>query len=103
MDKSFGAEYINPFRILVDEECLFSLSSVIPVNNLLADEILQTEELGKRLALAFETERLVENGVKKFHEALPKTKLPSFKNTAKSITVRKNNKQRIVRIKRDIF
>ena len=56
------------------------LSSGIPVNNILADETLQNEELGKKKSL-------VENGAKKFHEA--------FKNTAKSETVQKNNKQRI--------
>ena len=47
------------------------LSSGISVNFLDA-EILQTEELGKKLALIFATKWLVENGAKKFHEALPK-------------------------------
>ena len=96
-------EYFNPFSILIVEECFFNLSSGIPVNNLLDDEILQTEELGKKLALAFATKRLVENGGKKFHEVLPKTKLPSLKNTARSVTVQKNNKQRIVQVNRDIL
>ena len=66
------------------------LSSRIPV-----------KELGKKLSLAFATERLVENGAKKFHETLPKTKLLSFKNTAKAVTVRKNNNQRIMEVNRD--
>ena len=96
-------EYFNPFSVLIVEECFFNLSSGIPVNNLLDDEILQTEELGKKLALAFATKRLVENGGKKFHEVLPKTKLPSFKNTARSVTIQKNNKQRIVQVNRDIL
>ena len=39
-------EYINPFSVLLDEESLLNISSAIPVKNLLADEILQTEELG---------------------------------------------------------
>ena len=49
------------------------------------------------------TEGLVENGAKTFHEALPKTKLPSFKNIAKSVIVQNNNKQYIVEVNTDIL
>ena len=65
------------------------LSSRITVNNLPANKILQTEELDKKLAPAFATDRFVEKGplnliklcqkmeIKmKFNEGLPKTKLP---------------------------
>lgn len=96
-------EYINPFSIFADEDCFLNLSLTIPFNNFLAKEILQTEELGKKLAFAFAAERLVENEAKKFHEALPTTKMPSFKNTAKSATIRKNNKVCIVEVDRDIL
>ena len=83
---------------------MFNLSSRIPFNNLLVNKILQTEELGKNLALAFATGRLVENGAKKFHEVLPKTKkLSSFKYTAKSLTVQKNNRQCIMEVNKDIL
>ena len=87
--RALEKEYISPFSVLVAEECFFNLGSGIPVNNLLVDEILQIEELGKNLAVAFVTKRLVKNGAKKFHEALPKTKLTLFKNTTRSVTVKK--------------
>ena len=45
----------------------------------------------------------MENGAKMFHEALPKKKFPSFKNIGKAVTVQKNNKQCIVKVKRDIL
>ena len=80
-------EYINPFNIFADEDYFLNLSLTIPFNNFLGNEILQTEELGKKLAFAYAAERLVENGAKKFHEALPTTKMPSFKYTAKSATI----------------
>ena len=51
-------EYINPFHILVDEECLFNLSSRIPVNNLLVEKVLPTKEFSKKLAVAFTTARI---------------------------------------------
>ena len=40
-------EYINPFSVLVAEDCLFNLSSGIPTNDQLADEIRETNKLGK--------------------------------------------------------
>ena len=51
MIRAFEEEYINSFNVLLDEESLFNLSCAIPVKNLLADEILQIEELGKHLHL----------------------------------------------------
>ena len=81
----------------------FHLNFEISVNNLLADEIVQTEELGKKITLVFAMERLVENGANKFHEVLPKTKLPTFKKIGKSVLVQKNNKQHIVGVNRDKF
>ena len=72
--RALDEEYFNPFSVLVVDERFFNLSSGIPVNNLLADEVLQAEVLGKKLALAFATKRLVENGARRFLEALPKTK-----------------------------
>ena len=53
IDNSFGGSIHYSFRVLVDEECLFNLRTGIPVNNLLANKILQNEELGKKRA--FET------------------------------------------------
>ena len=73
------------------------------VNHLLTDKILQTEEIDNKIAFAFAVERLVENGAKKFHEGLPKTRFPLFKNTTKSITVQKNDKPRIAEVNRDIL
>ena len=49
------------------------------------------------------TEGLLGNEAKIFHEALPKTKLPSFKNTAKSVIVQNNNKQYIAEVNIDIL
>ena len=72
--RALEKEYFNPFSVLVVDERFFNLSSGIPVNNLLADEVLQAEVLGKNLALAFATKRLLENGARRFLEALPKTK-----------------------------
>ena len=85
------------------EDCLFNLSYGIPVNDQLADKILNTKKLGKELAMKFATERLMLNGKKKFREALPKTKFEVFKMTAKSTKVEKNNKQRTTEVNRDIL
>ena len=68
-------EYVNPFNNLVTEDCWFNWSSGSPVNDQLADEILNTNMLGRELAMKFAKERLMVNGKKKFHEALPKLSL----------------------------
>ena len=93
-------EYINPFSVLVAEDCLFNLSSGINVNDQLADEILNTNKLGKELAMKFATERLMINEKKKFCETLPKTKFTAFKMTAKSTKVEKHNKQHAAKVNR---
>ena len=67
-------QYINPFSVLVAEDCMFNLSSGVHINDQLADKILNTNKLGKEIAMKFATERLMINGKKKFHEALSKTK-----------------------------
>ena len=46
---------------------------------------------GKELAMKFATERLMVNGKKKFHESLPKTTFATFRMTAKSKKVEKEN------------
>ena len=96
-------KYIYPFTVLVAEDCLFNLNSGIPVNDQLADEILNTNKLGKELAKNFGTERLMVNEKKKFHNALPNTKFAAFKMTAKSAKVERNNKPRSIEVNRDIL
>ena len=96
-------EYINPFSILVAEDCLFNLSSGISTNDQLADEILNTSKLGKEMAMKFAAERLMMNGKKKFYDVLPKTRFAAFKMTAKSTKVKKNKKQRTIEVNRDIL
>ena len=59
-------KYINPFSVLVAEDCLFNLISGIPINDQLA-------------AMKFATETFMVNGKKKFHEVLPKTRFAAFK------------------------
>ena len=91
-------EYIGPLCDLVAEDYLFNLSSGIPVNDQLVDEILDTKKLRKELAVKFATEKLMVNGKMKFHKALLKTKFAAFKVIAKSTKVEKNNKQRTLEV-----
>ena len=57
-------QHIKPFSVLVAENYLFNLSSGIHLNDQLADKILNTNKLGKELAMKFATERLMVNGKK---------------------------------------
>ena len=57
-------EYINPFSILAAEDCFCNLSFGIPINDQLADEILDTSKLGKELAMKIvgEWEKEIQRG-----------------------------------------
>ena len=96
-------EYINPFSILVDEDKLFNLSSGVPVQNDLAEEILQIHSVGNELAKQFAAERMLSDSTKKFHDPLPRNKCKSFKNSTKVLVISKNKKETTVTVNRDIL
>ena len=96
-------EYMNPFSVLLDENQLYNLSSGVPVESDLTEKILAVESTGTEIAKTFATERLLTNGTKKFHDALPRNKIWSFKNVSKKIVVKKNQKERTVEVNRDIL
>ena len=86
-------EYLNPFSVLIDEDQLYNLSSGVPVESDLADEILETQNKGIKLADMFATKRLTTNGTKKFHDTLPRNKIKSFKDMSKTLVVKKRKKK----------
>ena len=96
-------EYLNPFSVLIDEDQLYNLSSGVPVETDFADEILETQNKGIKLAGMFATERLTANGSKKFHDTLPRNKIKSFKDMSKTLVVKKNKKEMTVAVNRDIL
>ena len=94
-------EYINPFSVLVVEECFFNLGSGIPVNNLLVDEILQIEEQKTYVCIC--NEEIGEKWSKEISWSVAKNKVTFIQKYYKVCNCKKNNKQRIVEVNRDIL
>ena len=68
------SEYLNPFSVSLDEN-LYNLSSGVPVEDELANEILCTEQKGSKIYGCFADEILLGSGTKNFHDPLPRNSL----------------------------
>ena len=67
------SEYLNPFSVSLDEN-LYNLSSGVPVEDELANEIC-TEQKGSKIYGCFANEILLASGTKNFHDPLPRNSL----------------------------
>ena len=95
-------EYSNSFSVTLDEN-LCNLSSGVPVEDELANKILCTEQKGSDIYGFFANERLLSGGTKNFHNPLPRNKVYSFKSTSTNILIKKNNKERTVKVNRNVL
>ena len=95
-------EYLNPFSVSLDEN-LYNLSSGVPVEGKLANELLCTKQKGSEIYGCFPNERLLAGGAKKIHDPLPRNKVYSFKSTSKKILIKKNNRERTVEVNRNVL
>jgi hypothetical protein len=70
-------EYINPFGIQIDESNLFNLSSGVPVEDTVADDILSNTSEGEKMSEFFTRERIHQRS-KPFHDPIKKCKIKTF-------------------------
>ena len=98
-------EYLNPFGLM--DECekrkLFLLSSGVPLQDEIADEILNTFFKGKSLYELFRKERLL-SGEKLFHDTLQKNNFMTFSKISAKCTIKsKDGKTKIAEMNRSIL
>ena len=94
--------FTNPFEVENRDE-LYCLSSGIPANSTVSDNLPQATDLGKKAMEQFIKERLVDR-TKKFHDPVTRMKLQTFASTEKRQQVRTSQNKIIeVRAERDIF
>ena len=100
-------EYINPFGLDIDKNHLYNLSSGIAIEDSLATEIINLNTIGKELAVTFKQERMLdiecEKICKKFLDPLPRNKMRTFKNSAKTYVIVKDKVKTTVEINRNIL
>ena len=92
-------EYLNPFSVSIDENELYNLSSGLKKENGV-EELLEIQSNGKNLADEFLEKRILTSDIN-FHEPLRKVKVPSFQEP--TITLKKNNKDKVVSANRNII
>ena len=94
--------FTNPFEVENRDE-LYYLSSGIPANSTVSDNLLQATDFGKKAIEQFIKERLVDR-TKKFHDPVTRMKLQTFASTEKRQQVKTSQNKIIeVRAERNIF
>ena len=95
-------DYINPFSVTLEATKLFNLSSGVAVEDDLADQILNINDIGKSLAETFRNERLIRHNIS-FHELIKKSLIATFKDTLKFVVVKKSNQSMTLQVNRNII
>lgn len=95
-------DYINPFGLDIDQDCLVNITSGVSLPNEIAEEILNQETKGKKLVETFNENRLFSTK-SKIHESIKKNDCKSFKSSKVKYVVKKNGVQGTVEVNRNIL
>ena len=95
-------DYINPFGLDIDQDCLVNITSGVSLPNEMAEKILNQEKKGKELVETFTENRLFSTE-SKFHESIKKNDCKSFKSSKVKCVVKKNGVQGTVEVNRNIL
>ena len=97
-----SCEYVNPFDPVLENECLYNLSSGVAVDSELADQILSIEESSEEFYKDFVDDRLKSTSIKT-HNPMKGNKVSLFKSACKKVVVQYHNKQKTIEINRNIL
>lgn len=82
-------EYINPFDPSLNKDFLYNLSSGIPTDTNISDDILSVRVCGEIAFKEFKKERL-ESQASPFHEPITRQKIKFFSDTSKKIVIHRH-------------
>ena len=97
-----SCEYVNPLDPVLENECLYNLSSGVAVDSELADQILSIKESGEEFYKDFVDDRLKSTSIK-IHDPIKRNKVSLFKSACKKVVVQYHNKQKTIEINRNIL
>ena len=95
--KVMTTEYLNPFDPKLDQENLYNLSSGVPVEASLADEILSVKDLGEECYKDFVDNRIRKTTVK-IHDPITRNKIKLFKSAGKHVVLHKKIKNKLLKL-----
>ena len=97
------SEYLNPFDTALDHQGkLYNLSSGSPWKDESAEPILKIPEVGYTLAAEFTEYRSFTTSIPS-HAAITRNNYEIFSKALKKVTIKKNNKVRVIEVNRNII
>lgn len=94
-------EYLNPFDVTIDKDCLYNLSSGEPVSLDLATSILEIP-VGSRLSATFTQDRIRTKNVA-FHRQISRNKYVTFTKSKQKVKITKDKQTKSIEVNRDIL
>ena len=97
-----SCEYVNLLDPVLENECLYNLSSGVAVDSELAGQILSIKESGEEFYKDFIDDRLKSTFIK-IHDPIKINKVSLFKSARKTVVVQYHNKQKTTEINWNIL
>ena len=101
--KVMTTKYLNPFDVKLDPDNLYNLSSGVPVEESLAEEILSMKQLIEECYKDFADKRIRKTSTLRIHDSVALNKTKLFKSAGKNVALHHKNKEQVVEVNRDIF
>ena len=96
-------QFLNPFNDKIQKGKLYNLVSGCPVNDDIAESLLNLEKSGKDAMKSFEERLTTETPAKLFFDRLKRNKFKSWNDAVKKATIKKNGKLQELVFQRDIL
>ena len=90
--KVMTTKYLNPFDVKLDLENLYNLSSGVPVEASLAEEMLSMKQLREECHKDFANRRIRKTTLK-IHDSITLNKTKLFKRAGKNVALHHKNKE----------
>ena len=97
-----STEYVNPFGEGLEKGSLYNLSSGIPLESTLTDEILRVKEIGEQCYSDFVDKR-IKSTSKKIHDPITRMKCTLFQSAGKKVVVKRSKKEKVIEINRSVL
>ena len=95
-------DFVNPFDSNIDKDKLLNLSSGIPVNDDLAEDILKIKDRGIDSYNEFVEKRIKSQAIK-VHDPIKRQKCALFKDTERKVTLKHKGNEKTIEANRDVL
>ena len=95
-------DFVNPFDSNIDKDKLLNLSSSIPINDGLAEDILKIKDRGIDSYNEFVEKRIKSQAIK-VHDPIKRQKRAQFKDTERKVTLKHKGNENTIEVNRDVL